>query len=162
MSDALIARAFAVELTIPDNEAATAQATLVRLGIACARLERSDIWVFAVEPDAQAGLERTIRGLETVYNPNKHVLRALERAAPRPGEAWIGERHASAAPRGATTLAGRRLPGVYGLERYKGWRLWKSEGEIVSPHILASAIETLLCNPAFQVAKTFESEVTPP
>jgi hypothetical protein len=152
-------RAYSVELTIPDNEAYTALVTLVRLGIVCRRLERADVWVFEVEEVRADDLEAHVRTVETIFNPNKHVLRALGEPHPRPGEVWIGERDEDAdQPRpGAVReiqIAGRLLEGVYGVRRYKGWRLWESEGEIVSPAVLANAVETLLCNSAFQVAIT--------
>jgi hypothetical protein len=150
-------RAYAVELTIPDNEAYTALVTLVRLGVGCRRLERSDIWLFDVEEREVSALEVQVRTIETIFNPNKHVLHALPQPRPRPGEVWIGEREAEAReprqPLREVELAGRILTGVYGLRRYKGWRLWESEGE-ASPAVLRRAVETLLCNPAFQEAIT--------
>ncbi len=152
-------RAFAVELTIPDNEAYTTLVTLVRLGLRCRRLERADVWVFDVDERRADDLEAQIRNIETILNPNKHALRALGEPRPRSGEVWVGERDEDAGqPRGAAPrelqIAGRVLEGVYGCRRYKGWRLWESEAEVASPTVIASAVETLLCNPAFQVAIT--------
>lgn len=151
-------RAFAVELTIPDNEAYTTLVTLVRLGIRCRRLERADVWVFDVDERAVDDLEAQVRGIETIFNPNKHMLRALDPPRPRPGEVWIGERDEDAdQPRQLIRdilVAGRVLEGVYKYTRYKGWRLWESEADLVSPDVLANAVETLLCNSAFQVAIT--------
>lgn len=149
-------QAYAVELTIPDNEAYTTLITLVRLGIRARRLERSEIWVFEVEEAWAGGLEPVIRSIETIFNPNKHTLASLGAPRPRPGEVWVGERDEDEGqPRRhvrEVELAGRVLEGVYAFRRYKGWRLWESEGAIASPELLTSAVETLLCNPAFQVA----------
>jgi hypothetical protein len=152
-------RAYAVELTIPDNEAYTTLVTLVRLGLVCRKLERADVWVFDVDEAYADGLEPQIRNIETIFNPNKHVLRGLNAPEPRTGEVWVGERDEDAGqPRAAAIrevqLAGRVLEGVFGFRRYKGWRLWESEAEVASPAVIASAVETLLCNPAFQVALT--------
>ena len=152
-------RAYAVEQTNPDNEAYTTLVTLVRLGLVCRKLERSDIWVFDVDEACADGLEPQIRNIETIFNPNKHVLRALGPPKPRAGEVWVGERDEDAGqPRAAALrevqLAGRVLEGVLGFRRYKGWRLWESEGEVASPAVIANAVETLLCNPSFQVALT--------
>jgi hypothetical protein len=146
--------AYSVELTIPDNEAYTTLVTLVRLGIRCRKLERSDVWVFEIEDAALDGLEPTIRSIETIFNPNKHVLRALSEPRPRAGEVWVGERDESEAPGAAlreVQFAGRVLAGVRRFRRYKGWRLWESEAEAASTAVVANAAETLLCNPAFQV-----------
>jgi hypothetical protein len=147
---------YAVELAIPDNEAYTALVTLVRLGIPCARLDRADVWIFDVAESAAGDLEAQLRTIETIFNPNKHVLVALPQARPRPGEVWIGERaEGPDQPVGGTQrelqIAGRRLEGVYGIRRYKGWRLWESEARVASAETIAKAVETLLCNPAFQV-----------
>lgn len=155
----LKAAAFGVELTIPDNEAYTTLVTLVRLGIVCRRLERSEVWVFDVEEARAGDLEAQVRTIETIFNPNKHVLFALGAPRPRPGEVWVGERDEDAGqPRPAALrevhLAGRTLEGVFGYRRYKGWRLWESEAEVASQAVVANAAETLLCNPAFQVLIT--------
>lgn len=146
--------AFSVELTIPDNEAYTALVTLVRLGVRVRGLDRAEIWLFEADSGVAAALEPTIRSVETIFNPNKHVLRRLERAAPRPGELWVGERDEGQAPPAhrEIVLAGRRLAGVYRAKRYKGWRLWESEGVPAATQTLAAASETLLCNSAFQEA----------
>ena len=98
-------RAFAVTLTIPDNEAFTALETLSRLGIDVARVVRADIWLFDVdatagEVDATAGevdasggdLAVTIASIETIHNPNKHRLSERESDRPAPGEVWIAPR----------------------------------------------------------------------
>jgi hypothetical protein len=146
--------AFSVELTIPDNEAYTALVTLVKLGVRARGLDRSEVWVFDADAAVAKALEPTIRGVETIFNPNKHVLRRLETPRPRPGELWVGEREeAAAAPsHREIVLAGRRLAGVYGFKRYKGWRLWESEGVPAASQTVAAASETLFCNSAFQEA----------
>lgn len=71
-------RVVAVRLKIPDNEAATALATLRRLGVALAGLERAEIVWLAP-------------GQEAEFNPNKHAVTELESAHPREGETWIEE-----------------------------------------------------------------------
>lgn len=143
-------RTFAVSLTIPDNEAFTAFETLGRLGVPVARVVRSDIWSFDVDERAAGDLAATIGSIETISNPNKHRL--VERPAERPeaGEVWIAPR--DEAP--ATQVAGRVIPGVRAIRRRTAWRLLDETGENVTPDVLARAVETFLCNPAFQVAIT--------
>ena len=141
-------RTFAVTLTIPDNEAFTALEALGRLAIPVARVQRADIWTF--EGDLSADLPATIGAIETIHNPNKHRL--VERASDRPeaGEVWIAVR--DEAP--ATLVAGRALPGVRAIRRRTSWRLLADDGRDVPPAVLDRAVETFLCNPAFQVAIT--------
>jgi hypothetical protein len=143
-----VIRTFAVSLTIPDNEAFTAFETLGRLGIPAARVVRSDIWIFEVEDQAAGRLASTVGSIETIHNPNKHRL--LERASdePDPGEVWIATR--DEAP--ATQVAGRSIPGVSAIRRRTSWRLLDEAGRNVDSSILDRAVETFLCNPAFQVA----------
>lgn len=140
-------RAFAVSLTIADNEAFTARETLGRLGVAVARVVRSDIWLFDTDGAAD-GLAATIASIETIHNPNKHRL--AERSADRPasGEVWIAPR--DEAP--ARLVAGRSIAGVLGIRRCTAWRLLDDSGADVAPAVLDRAVETFLCNPAFQVA----------
>ncbi|MGB8203480.1 MAG: hypothetical protein WCE83_02270, partial [Candidatus Baltobacteraceae bacterium] len=69
-----------VVLTIPDNEAETALATLARLGVPLGGLERADLYRFEIElveiePVEREALLAALRSLETIYNPNKHALR---------------------------------------------------------------------------------------
>jgi len=140
-------RTFAVSLTIPDNEAFTALETLGRLGIPVARVVRADIWLF--DADEGAGdLPRTIASIETIHNPNKHRLAERESDRPAPGEVWIASR--DEAP--ARLVAGRSIPGVRAIRRRTAWRLLDDSGRDVAPAALDRAVETFLCNPAFQVA----------
>jgi hypothetical protein len=141
-------RTFAVSLTIPDNEAFTAFETLGRLGIGAARVQRADIWIF--DGDLGADLATTIRSIETIHNPNKHRLAERASDRPEPGEVWIATR--DEAP--ATLVAGRALPGVRAIRRRTAWRLFGGDGNSVPPAVLDRAVETFLCNPAFQVAIT--------
>jgi hypothetical protein len=143
-----VTRTFAVSLTIPDNEAFTAFETLGRLGVSAARVVRSDIWSFAVDEGAAGDLAATIGSIETISNPNKHRL--VERSSDRPeaGEVWIVPR--DEAP--ATQVAGRAIPGVSAIRRRTAWRLLDETGRDVAPDVLDRAVETFLCNPAFQVA----------
>ncbi len=142
-------RTFAVSLTIPDNEAFTAFETLGRLGVPVARVVRSDIWLFDVDAGvAQDDLAATIGSIETIHNPNKHRLAERESDRPVAGEVWVASR--DEAP--ATLVAGRSLRGVRGIRRRTAWRLLDESGGDVAPADLERAVETFLCNPAFQVA----------
>ncbi|GAC1659603.1 MAG: hypothetical protein NVS4B13_04880 [Candidatus Elarobacter sp.] len=142
-------RTFAVSLTIPDNEAFTAYETLGRLGIRVARVARADIWQFELDSGA-ADLADTIASIETIHNPNKHRLVERGSDRPSPGEVWIGSRDETPANR----VAGRLIPGVRAIRRCTAWRLLDDSGGDVAPGELARAVETFLCNPAFQVAIT--------
>ena len=143
-----------VRLTIPDNEARTALATLRRLGVAVERLERADLYRFDVETGVAAGLVKTLQGFETVYNPNKHALRLREEERPGPGEVWVDEVDAAEAQSGgrAVRLGGRALSGVRSMERFTAWKLMGATGVPVPARVVIAATETLLCNPAFQKA----------
>ncbi len=143
-----------VALTIPDNEADTALATLLRLGVPLARLERADLYRFEIEPDAQQSLLAALHRLETIYNPNKHVMRVRSEPQPQPGELWVDEIHPSspAAARGPVRIAGRTLDGVLNVERFVAWRVVDAEGRPAAAEVVTLAAETLLCNPAFQKA----------
>lgn len=143
-------RTFAVSLTIPDNEAFTAFETLGRLGVPAARVVRSDIWLFEVDEAAASDLTATVSSIETIYNPNKHRLVERGSDRPDPGEVWIAPR--DEAP--ATQVAGRPIPGVRAIRRRTAWRLLDEAGRDAAPGVLDRAVETFLCNPAFQVAIT--------
>jgi hypothetical protein len=142
-------RTFAVTLTIPDNEAFTAFETLSRLGIGVARVVRADIWQFEVD-GAAGDLAKTVASIEAIHNPNKHRLAERPSYRPASGEVWIAPR--DEAP--ATAVAGRTIPGVRAIRRRTAWRLLDENGRDVAPTELDRAIETFLCNPAFQVAIT--------
>jgi hypothetical protein len=146
---ALATRTFAVTLTIPDNEAFTAYETLSRLGIGVARVVRSDIWLFELDGDA-GDLAATVASIETIHNPNKHRLTERASDRPAPGEVWIAPRD----ERPSTQVAGRTIPGVRGIRRRTAWRLVDDQGADVPAAELTRAIESFLCNPAFQVAMT--------
>ena len=143
-------KTFAVTLTIPDNEAFTAYETLGRLGLPVGRVVRADIWQFEVDDDAAGTLASTVGSIETIHNPNKHRL--VERPAnePQPGEVWIASRDEAE----STLVAGRALRGVRAVRRRTAWRLQDDSGRDVPRDELDRAVETFLCNPAFQVAIT--------
>ena len=144
-------RTFAVTLTIPDNEAFTALETLNRLGIAVARVVRADVWLFDVEETALGGdLAATVESIETISNPNKHRLTERATDRPLPGEVWIASRDEAS----ATTVGGRAIPGVRAIRLRTAWRLLDASGSDVSRAALGQAVETFLCNPAFQMAST--------
>jgi hypothetical protein len=142
-------RTFAVTLTIPDNEAFTALETLGRLGLPVARVVRADIWLFDAD-DRSGDLASTVASIETIHNPNKHRLAERESDRPAPGEVWIASR--DEAP--SRLVAGRPIAGVHAIRRRTAWRLLDDSGRDVAPAALDRAVETFLCNPAFQVAIT--------
>ena len=139
-------RTFAVSLTIPDNEAFTALETLARLGLPVARVVRADIWLFDAD-ESSGDLASAIASNETIHNPNKHRLAERDSDQPAPGEVWIASR--DEAP--ARLVAGRSIPGVTAIRRRTAWRLLDDSGRDVAPAALDRAVETFLCNPAFQV-----------
>lgn len=145
----MIAR-FAVSLTIPDNAAYTALVALRHLGVDVDRIERSDLFEFAGS-FATGELESTIRTIETIFNPNKHRLELRPGSEPLPGEVWIGERDEPVATSSRVTVAGRTLAGVRSLRRATAWRLF-SGGRTADSATVGHAVESLLCNPAFQRA----------
>jgi hypothetical protein len=140
--------AFAIALTIPDNEAFTACETLRRIGLPVAAVRRADIWVFDAPPGAAAGVRETIASIETIFNPNKHALDERPDARPLPGEVWIAPRDDVA----HAGVGGRAIPGVIAVVRRVAWQLLDADGALVEPSVLDRAIETFLCNPAFQKA----------
>ena len=141
-------RVFAVALSIPDNEAFTACATLRRLDIPVGRVTRAAIWIFAVEPAAAGDLGATLATLETVVNPNKHHLSERTGGRPLAGEVWIAALDDTA----LTSIAGRKIAGVTRIERQTAWQLFDERGTHADSALLDRAIETFLCNPAFQKA----------
>jgi hypothetical protein len=146
-------RCVEVALAIPDNEARTALATLRRLGVELAGLERADLYRCDVAAEDAERLVETLRTCETVYNPSKHVLRVREDERPGPGEVWIDEIGGDAPPPAVPiTIAGRALTGVRALERFTAWRLFAAAGRPADAALVAAATGTLLCNPAFQKA----------
>jgi hypothetical protein len=150
-------RCVEVRLTIPDNEARTALATLQRLGVPAAALERADLYRCAIEESSEAALDETFRALEPVFNPNKHALRVRDGNTPLAGEVWIEELppavRAVARATVPVRIAGRVLPGVRELTRAVAWRLFDAAGVPADSGVLLRATE-LLCNPAFQKATT--------
>jgi hypothetical protein len=143
-------RTFEIRLTIPDNEAFTAFETLARLGVPLARATRADIWEFEVDEGVARDLAATVASIETIHNPNKHRLVERSGEGPESGEVWIASR--DEAP--ATLVAGRAIPGVRAVRRRTAWRLLDERGRDLPPEHVERAVETFLCNPAFQVAIT--------
>lgn len=143
-------RTFSVALTIPDNEAFTAFETLSRLGIGVARVVRSDIWIFEADEALAAGLSTSVASIETIHNPNKHRLVERETDRPQPGEVWVATRDEST----TTTVGGRAILGVRSIRRRTAWRLLDDDGHDVELALRDRAVETFLCNSAFQVATT--------
>ena len=150
----MIEHAFEIQLVIPDNEAYTALTTLKRLDVPCDQVVRSDVHVFGAEDDVDAGeLARLLMTIATIYNPNKHRLRALDAPRPKPGEAWIASSEIPQV-REHVQVGGVELKGVRTAWRATSWRLLDRAGNTVPAEVLGRAVETLLCNPAFQRAIT--------
>jgi phosphoribosylformylglycinamidine (FGAM) synthase PurS component len=138
-------KAFAVTLTIPDNEAFTALEALRRMGITVDEVRRADIWAFEVDEEAANDLVGTLATVETIYNPNKHRIEERAGARPAAGEVWVGTRDEAE----TVTVAGRTLAGVHAIHRRTAWRLLRA-GHDVEPAALERAVTTFLSNPAFQ------------
>ncbi len=146
-------RCIDVALIIPDNEARTALATLQRLGVGVAQLERADLYRFDVEDEAANDLVTHVRALETLFNPNKHIMRVRALGVPDTGEVWVGDLTAPEAsvPRDVR-VGGRVLPGVRAFQRFTAWRVYGAPGVRANSDLVDAATETLLCNSAFQKA----------
>ncbi len=146
-------RCVAIALTIPDNEARTALATLQRLGVAASALERADLYRIDVADDRADELPALLKKFEVIFNANKHVMRVREGEAPLAGEVWIDEIGRTGVSRdGIVRISGRTLEGVRSLERFIAWRLYATPGIPAEPDVVAAATDLLLCNPAFQKA----------
>jgi len=144
-------RCIDVALIIPDNEARTALATLQRLGVGVAMLERADLYRFDVEDEEANDLVTRVGATETLFNPNKHIMRVRALSTPDAGEVWVGDL-ASPIAAGGVRIGGRVLPGVRAFERFTAWRIYGAPGVRANAELVAAATETLLCNPAFQKA----------
>jgi hypothetical protein len=142
-------RAIAITLKIPDNAAYTALTALQRLGIDCAVVERSEVWVVEDSGNPDDFLERVAQN-ETIFNLNKHRITDLGIAKPRPGEVWVGEM-------GSRGETGKTISGVSNVRRYVGWRLHTGAGVAVDSAVIRAASERLLCNPAVETALFEES-----
>ena len=148
----MIEHAFEIRLAIPDNEAYTALATLRRLGIACEGIARSDIHVFGFDDLTDtSGLEAQLTTIAAIFNPNKHRLRARQQPRPVAGEVWILPADVPAVHE-RVSIGGVELHGVRTAWKATSWRLLDGAGKDVPQSILDQAVETLLCNPAFQRA----------
>jgi phosphoribosylformylglycinamidine (FGAM) synthase PurS component len=73
-----VKRTVAIRLKIPDNQAYTALATLRRMGVDLARLERAEI-------------VRLSPGQAPAFNHNKHMVNDVPGGLPIAGEMWIEE-----------------------------------------------------------------------
>ncbi len=143
-------RTIAIGLKIPDNEAFTALVTLQRLGVPVAKLERAVIWQFD-DAGGDDFLERLARS-ESLFNPNKHLLRELSQGAPGPGEVWIEELGQRDDLR--TYLGVKPISGISSGRRFIAWHLLADNDEPIEPAALREAISKLLCNPAIERALT--------
>jgi hypothetical protein len=147
-----VIRCVEVRLSIPDNEALTAFATLQRLGVSLGSLERSDLYRVDVDDEHAPALAAELRACEGIFNLNKHALREREGEAPGAGEVWVDE-FGSRPHTGTVTISGRTLAGVRSLERFTAWRLLDPGGTPADRDVVSSAARALLCNPAFQRAR---------
>lgn len=143
------AHAVAIGLKIPDNEAFTALSALQRLQIGVVKVERAEVWIFETG-DAGADLIASLKRNETLYNPNKHTLTALDEPNPRSGEVWIENLGQGTGLHGR--LGGKMMPGVRSARRFVAWRLYDSTGAPAEASTLRTAAEVLLCNPAIERA----------
>jgi hypothetical protein len=141
-------KTYAVGLTIPDNAAFTALETLRRMGLEFGSLRRADIWTFDVDAATSVTLAETIATIETIFNPNKHELAERPDSRPLRGEVWIAA-HDEAI---SVSVGGRVIPGVAGVRRCVGWQLFDEVGGSADSALVQRAVETFLCNPAFQKA----------
>ena len=110
-----------------------------------------------MEAGTEESLIATLRGVETIFNPNKHAIALRETAAPQAGEVWVDEPNAPGALGGArgaggVRVGGRLLGGVSKLERFVAWHLWAADGAPAGAETVARAAQMLLCNDAFQEA----------
>ena len=142
-----------VALSIPDNTAQTALATLVRLDFELAALERADLWQFTL--DGTLGerefLTRVAR-IEAIFNPNKHALSFVDRVMPAPGELWVRDSE-ERVPADALEVLRQFGPGVRGLRHRTAWRLADRASRPAANEVARRAAEVLLCNPAYQKAE---------
>jgi len=134
--------AIAVSLKIPDNEARTALAALVRLGVRVEAVERADVWLieFAGAPEH---LLKLVRSNEVLFNPNKHALEVLTSLRPRAGEVWIEPLDGSG--------SGKMISGIGAARRMVAWRMWSGNGPAARETVQAAA-QALLCNFAIERA----------
>ena len=116
---AVIERAFAIRLTIPDNEAYTALATLRAAGRA--RREGSAPTSGYSCSDrrcgGRAGVEAAARDDRDDLQPEQASARARADAASAPGEVWIIARDETPAAHDRVTIGGVELPGVRRIVR---------------------------------------------
>jgi hypothetical protein len=148
-----VVRCLEVSLTIPDNEAETALATLRRLGLELGELHRADIYRVELDEPAAKKTLAGLRKLETIYNPNKHRLNVRSETEPHEGEVWIDEPGPEATGDGSLSIAGKVLEGLRRIERFTAWRLLDAQGNPASPQTVTRASDLLLCNSAFQRAQ---------
>ena len=118
------------------------------MGLPVGEVRRAVIWTFTVDPGAAAALAATLATLEPVFNPNKHRMVERAESQPRRGEVWIAARDETP----LRSIAGRTLAGVSLIEQRTAWELLDEQGSLVAPRVLDRAVETFLCNPAFQKA----------
>jgi len=144
-------RCVSIRLKIPDNEAFTALATLQRLNVCVAHLERSDVWLLETDEKGGEFLD-AVRANEMLFNPNTHELVELAQPHPRAGEVWVEELGEDPGLR--ARLGGKMISGVRSAKRLSGWRLFTQTGVPAEDSILKSAADVLLCNPAIERALT--------
>lgn len=143
-----VVRCLEVALTIPDNEAESALATLRRMGLELGALRRAEVYLVDLEPSHAGDIMAALQSVETIFNPNKHRLRVRDETEPLGGEVWIDEPGIDA----SVSSGGKLLQGIERIERFTAWQLYDAQGNPERPETVTRANELLLCNPAFQRA----------
>lgn len=139
-------RCVEVSLTIPDNEAETALATLRRLGLELGSLHRADLYRVELVGENADDVLAQLRAVETIFNPNKHRLELRSQVEPQAGETWIDE----AGPQTVVLAGGQAVRGITRIERFTAWRLVDAQNSPAPRETVMRANELLLCNAAFQ------------
>jgi phosphoribosylformylglycinamidine synthase I len=161
-----VVRCVEVSLTIPDNEAETALATLRRLGLELGGLHRADLYRIELDAENADDALARLRTVETIFNPNKHRLELRSQAEPQAGETWIDEAGPQttvfdesgpqttvfdeSGPQTTVFAGGQAVRGIKRIERFTAWRLVDAQNLPAPRETVMRANELLLCNAAFQ------------
>ena len=143
-------RTVAISLKIPDNAAFTALTALRRIGLELGDVDRREIWQLE-DAGAPETLIARVSANPAMFNPNKHRIVALEHQQPQAGETWVSQ--AGQHDEVREHLGGTGIDGILRATRAVGWRLRDRHGDPVERATLVAAVESLLCNPAVEVAR---------
>jgi len=130
-----------IRLTIPDNAARTAFATLTRLGVPVGGLERAEL-LFVEHELPPAAIAAAVRADEIRFNENTQDLRVRFQSSPAVGELWVHDE--------PPTI--RTIVGLGRAQAAVLWRLTDREGEPANHALLNEAAKRLLCHPVIQRA----------